>query len=167
MKSRLEDGYFDWLCNQIYGDEEHHKLLELLFEVPYEWTLPMDENRAKDGIWLRKEYCSDIGMEAFSLNFLGNCRMLEMLIALAIRIENDTMYDPDMGDRTSLWFWFMIGNLGLYDMDDESFNRDFVTQKLEKLQQNLFPLKKNSRGENLEISHRKDLWLMENFDFDE
>ena len=36
------------------------------------------------------------------------------------------MYDIDIGDRTSVWFWNMIDNLGLSDMSDAHFNQPYV-----------------------------------------
>ena len=70
----------------------------------------------------------------------GPCSVLEMLIALAIGCENYIMYDPDEGDRTDIWFWGMIENLGLDALDDWAFNyeefnaiiRRFLDRKYDK-----------------------------------
>jgi hypothetical protein len=45
-----------------------------------------------------------------------------MLVALALRCEENIMDDPDMGNRTGQWFWIMISNLGLGAMRDSRFN---------------------------------------------
>lgn len=62
--------------------------------------------------------------------------VLEMLIALSIRLEEHIMDDPEIGDRTGQWFWNMITNLGLGSMDDRKFNEnrveDIVTRFLER-----------------------------------
>lgn len=50
--------------------------------------------------------------------------MLEALVALAQDCENEIMYDPDEGDRTGVWFWEMIENLGLDGLDDWCFDED-------------------------------------------
>ena len=51
------------------------------------------------------------------------CSVLEMIIALAIRLEEHIMDDPDIGNRTGQWFWDMIVSLGLGSMDDSKFDK--------------------------------------------
>ena len=51
------------------------------------------------------------------------CSVLEMMIALAIRIEETMMDDPRYGDRTNQWFWLMMSNLGLKYMTDDVFDK--------------------------------------------
>lgn len=34
------------------------------------------------------------------------------------------MSDPDLGDRTSEWFWHMLSNLGLSKMNDSDFDKE-------------------------------------------
>ena len=54
------------------------------------------------------------------------CSVLEMMVALAIKIEEQIMDDPDIGNRTGLWFWKMIENLGLKNMRDAVIDTDYV-----------------------------------------
>lgn len=58
-------------------------------------------------------------------SYLDNrpCSVLEMIIALAIRLEEHIMDDPDIGNRTGQWFWDMIVSLGLGSMDDSKFDK--------------------------------------------
>jgi hypothetical protein len=56
----------------------------------------------------------------------GPCSVLEMMIALAIRCEENIMDDPNVGDRTGQWFWGMITNLGLGSMKDARFDIRYV-----------------------------------------
>jgi hypothetical protein len=51
-----------------------------------------------------------------------------MMIALSIRCEEDTMDDPDIGDRTGQWFWSMVVNLGLGSMNDAKYDRRYVEE---------------------------------------
>ena len=101
--------YFDWLVYQISPDyhmrERYSELLFALYSTEFFWALPRDINRAKDGLDLRKQYEREVGSE---IDIFGPCTCLEMMIALAIRCENELMYDPDFGDRTDQWFWMMI-----------------------------------------------------------
>jgi hypothetical protein len=48
-----------------------------------------------------------------------------MMVALASECE-ETMDDPNVGDRTGQWFWGMIVNLGLGSMADYNFDYDYV-----------------------------------------
>ena len=49
-----------------------------------------------------------------------------MMVALAIRCEENIMDDPSYGNRTGQWFWGMIVNLGLGFMTDSRFDEKFV-----------------------------------------
>jgi hypothetical protein len=86
----------------------------------------MDANRYEDGIDLRYRfgYAENIGSTLIA-DYLDDrpCSVLEMLIALSIRLEEHIMNDPAIGDRTGQWFWNMIANLGLGSMDDAKFDR--------------------------------------------
>ena len=58
--------------------------------------------------------------------------MLEMMIALALRCEEEIMDDPEIGNRTAQWFWLMITNLGLNGMSDDAYDRQLVTDVLNR-----------------------------------
>ena len=119
--------YFDWLVYQISPDyhmrERYSELLFALYSTEFFWALPRDINRAKDGLDLRRQYEQETGEGA---DVFGPCTCLEMMIALAIRCENELMYDPDFGDRTDQWFWIMIDNLGLDQFENDEFDKDEV-----------------------------------------
>ena len=114
----MNDAYFRWLIGLIgdeYIERNYQKLLNKLYSTDYIWELDYDKNRAADGLFLRRLFTQETGI------FVpddGHCKMLEMMIALARKAENDIMYDPDYGDRTGYWFWTMIQNLGLDVYDD-------------------------------------------------
>ena len=55
-----------------------------------------------------------------------------MMIALAMRMENDILHDDEYGDRTSQWFWMMIENLGLADEYDQFYREYYVQMTLDK-----------------------------------
>lgn len=136
--------YFEWIC-QLICDEypfkraSYARLLQFLYDAAFTYTLPMDENRAEDGIDLRYRF----GYENFYkrdevLKYLDNrpCSILEMMAALAIRCEEHIMDDPDIGNRTGKWFWEMLVSLGLEDMDDlrfdESRTRNIISRFLRR-----------------------------------
>lgn len=119
--SFIEDSEFDPTCYQL--------LLEKLYFTEFIPVIHRDENRLEDGIGLYSLYTKglDIPFDGPYITYHNNfCSILEMMIGLAKRIEDDIMYDPDEGDRTGFWFWVMIKNLGLLDSDDDNFNESYV-----------------------------------------
>ena len=129
----MDDAYFRWLIGLIgndYIEGNYQKLLHKLYFTDYIWELDYDRNRAADGLFLRKLFTKETGF--LSDPELQNrcCSMLEMLVALARKAEDDIMFNPDYGDRTSYWFWMMIQNLGLEIYDDGYWFEDEVDRIL-------------------------------------
>lgn len=87
-----------------------------------------DRNRAEDGVSLRYRFAAYYNIDEMdAMNALDEpCSILEMMIALAIRCEENIMDDPHVGNRTSQWFWGMIVSLGLGSMTDIRFDRSAV-----------------------------------------
>lgn len=104
--------------NHDYDDLLKH-LLEMDFDVVNEYPTDNDYNRVADGLALRNEYsfetCNFVPKDSYFERSILNhpCSVLEVLVALARRIENDFMYDPSEGDRTGLWMRVMLDNLGI------------------------------------------------------
>jgi len=139
IKDELTNRYFDWMYQLVaddrYLNSQHfyRKLFVALFDTEFVFTIPMDGNRAEDGVDLRYRFGREYGCEdALIERYLDDrsCSVLEMMIALSIRCEEHIMCDPDIGDRTGAWFWGMVESLGLTDMDDANFDRDFVEDTL-------------------------------------
>lgn len=126
MKNTTANEYFEWLvyivCDERYsGPITYWKLLRTLFYVEFTYTIPMDKNRAEDGIGLRYRFYLETNEKSID----EPCSLLEMMVALAIRCEN-IMDDPDVGDRTGQWFWSMINSLGLGTMSDDNYYEAYV-----------------------------------------
>lgn len=134
-KNELKNEYFDWMyrlvCNEKYYRRlSYRKLLKYLDSVEFIYTIGMDSNRAEDGIDLRYRFgYEQKHADPIITAYLDDraCSVLEMMVALAKRCEENIMDDPDLGDRTGIWFWIMVGNLGLRDMDDSCYNQSLVT----------------------------------------
>lgn len=129
----LEDLYFNWLydkicCNRAHDDISYRKILRLLFNIPFSFTMEMDANRAIDGIELRYHYDMDTNPDKLlATNYIkSTCSVLEMMYALAIRMENEVMDDARYGDRTNQWFWEMMKNLGLSMMTDDQYDEQIA-----------------------------------------
>ena len=122
--------YFDWLYERVCGKWEprslsFHRLLPFLFNEPFCPPCEMDACRAEDGLNLRFRFAqeSNIPYPKMLRNFGGaGCSILEMMVALAIRIEEHIMEDASAGNRVGQWFWNMVVSLGMAAMDDARFD---------------------------------------------
>ena len=131
FKDRINDDYFEWLCEVVDSKRfskhvSYRKLLMHLHNIEFTWFIPYDDNRADDGIMLRRKYALSHHDEELSDYISGPCSVLEMMAALAIRCEESIMDDTLFGNRTGQWFWGMIRNLGLSPMNDSNFDAEFV-----------------------------------------
>ena len=95
----------------------------------------MDANRAEDGIDLRYLFGDTNGHDPRLIAaYLDNhpSSVLEVMVALVRRCEVDIMSDPDIGDRTSDWFWAMISNLGLQHMNNNNYDEKSTNYKIQR-----------------------------------
>lgn len=135
--SDIENEYFNWLCGLMCGND-HFKatsftnLFSVLYDTIFTWFIPQDGNRAEEGSDLRYRFAVDnkYEHEYIDKNINGHCNVLEMMAALAIRCEENIMDDPQIGDRTTQWFWSMIGSLGLSSMYNSRFDPDYIDDVL-------------------------------------
>ena len=126
IMSSIELEYFSWLKDKVCGKQGHNydMLLNALHNVEYIFEYEMDSNRAADGYELRYRFGYECDYLRKDIEAISNyCSMLEMMVALAIRMEEDIMVNLEYGDRTGQWFWGMIRSLGLGKMTDHRFNQ--------------------------------------------
>lgn len=116
------------IYDKNYSNDTYNNLFMDLYTCDFTWsrTVPRDGDRAEDGLQLRQKLgFSDILQDK-------PCSVLEMLIALAIRIDNELMYSFDEGDRTVQWFWEMIVNMGLGSQNDYNYDAAYVNSCIER-----------------------------------
>lgn len=169
--------YYDWLVRIVSAGRFHRdnytKLLFALYSTEFYWTVKRDINRAKDGLDLREQYEIETGLYC---DEAGSCTVLEMLIALAIRCENEIMYayNSDLEDQTSRWFWMMVDNIGLGIYDDfcdfDSYEIDdiltrFMDRKYgSRFEFCPFPVENFVPGfEKMELVYQMNYYMKENF----
>lgn len=127
-QNELEKRYFDWMYRLVIPESQdisYRRLLTYLNSVTFYPLLSMDENRVQDGEDLRYHFGYEhryLSSEIGALLDHRPCSVLEMMVALAVRMENG-MKNPTYGDRTHHWFCEMLTSLGLRDMTDENFDR--------------------------------------------
>lgn len=143
FREEVINEYFEWMYSIVesvtpsHGGVtptflSHRKLLMHLHGTEFTFLIPMDENRADDGINLRYRFELESEYTDACRYLLGPCSVLEMMISLALRCEETIMDEPAVGNRTKQWFWEMINNLGLGAMTDDRFDRREVDDILER-----------------------------------
>lgn len=129
--TRLEHEYQDWLINIVVSNRydsriTYFKLLQHLNHIEFIYIIPRDINRAYDGLELRYRFAREMHDLSIEDRLQGPCSVLEMIIALALKCEEQIMDDPKYGNRTKQWFWGMIRNLGLGRCSDDRYDERFV-----------------------------------------
>ena len=124
--------YFRWIRQRLSFPEEKAALLHYLFCTPYLCHNPLDQNRAVDGLFLRRRFAGEKGyswrsVEGYFVHM--ECSMLEMMAALAIRCEDTIMHDDRFGDRTGKWFAYMLYSLGF---PPDGFDQDAAGDILDR-----------------------------------
>lgn len=165
------DDYGAWLLRRVgFHDDNYRLLMAELHNSPFEFFVDHDDNRAEDGISLRDEFGTKLGFRR--IEFDRECSVLEMLVALAIRIENEYIGDPE-DEHPELIFWEMVKNLGLDRCTDARFNETYVFNVLKKWIQrdfhknghgSIFPLRRSSRDQTkVEIWGQMNEYLSEKY----
>lgn len=143
---KILNEYFEWMyhlvCNgKHYTKVSYKRLLYFLNSVDFIPHLAMDENRMIAGKEFRYEFaaCNGYTNQYVEENLdIYDCSMLEMMIALSYRIEQQITTDNSYGDRTGQWFWSMIVSLGLGHMDDLHFNRQYCNDVMCRFMHNQY-----------------------------
>lgn len=143
MNSEVEERYFEWLTSRVCTPDKvvYSRLLSQLYDIDFRYTHALDANRESDGMDLRLIFADEESvphpvMEAIMSQ--KQCSVLEMMIALAIRCQNEYTgndYENEVGKAPYL-FWSMIQSMGLeYNVDDgysEEDTKFFVWRMLDR-----------------------------------
>lgn len=148
-------------------------LIKALFMKEFYWTVDKDENRSDEGKALRSIFCDECGYDDIPDEINGPCSVLEMMIALSRR-WNDEVSLSDDEDCSDVYFWEMIKNLGLEGCTDDKFDPEMVREKLDIFldrdypdngKGGIFPLRKSKESQkNIELWYQLQNYLMENYD---
>lgn len=160
LNFRYLDWIYDTVCNDKYSNRNTYRMLfEYLYNKEFYYILPMDGNRAEDGVNLRYRFGREEGYpDSVIASYLDNrpCSVLEMMIALSLRCEDHIMDNPDLGNRVGQWFWEMIVTLGLGHMNDQNFNRAYADEVIDIFLERKY--KRNGEGGLFKINDRtKDM----------
>lgn len=179
---QIELDYFEWLSDLVEGfdgDVSYLILLKKLHNIDAFALLKEDENRLEDGKNLRNIYFEDNGVHVRFVDCLcGPCSVLELLIGLAMRMD-DILYDPNEEDGVlARSFWEMIENAALDGLSDDEWgyhpnpdrlvkgfvnvllNREYPRKGL------LFPLKNRRKDcRKMELWYQMQEYLKENYGY--
>ena len=189
--------YLDFLKKLAGRGKVYGRLLEHLHWIDFYWFVPNDDNREVDGKQLRELYLDEFnawakgqqgnlkvknhGIEAeggptgsFSVPD-GPCTVLEMLIALAHRLEFD-LSGGKYERSVSECFWLLIDNLGLEWCKNAAFDHETAAVIDEKVRVllgrtydtdgagGLFPLNNPEKDQRkVEIWYQMSAWAIENY----
>lgn len=127
--------YLDWLesftIDPYYvegADPTYHYLIKTLWDIPFHGSIGNDDDRGADGIELRIRYddilAKKIGIDDNVMpqtrGIFGPCRVLEMLIALSMRMC-DICQDLVPNNSVSRWFWEIMVNVGFDYLSDDAW----------------------------------------------
>lgn len=174
----LQQDYFHWLCEMVHIDQEERSYWLIAKDLHNRIFTPIierDENRAMDGLELRDQFLENEWYSRGGEFENDECTVLEMLVALAQRMDFEMNNADDDYDRTAYWFWEMIDNLGLTDFDDESYidldGQTYVDKIIDDFVERnydyngaggIFPLRYCDRDQrNVEIWYQMSAYLYE------
>lgn len=181
----VEELYFEWLYNKIglrrglNPEKSYWLLAEQLHRKEFQWFVPNDDNRVADGLDLREEFSQDVQTWGDSVYIFEDVSTLEVLIALAKRIdfelEGSSVDDTGVG----VWFWRMLEHVGLDTYTDQYYMDNECADEIDHILDNiihrryyhngqggLFPLKNPQHDQRgVELWYQMSAWLLENGDF--
>lgn len=173
--NQTEYEYRNWLvslaCTLCEGFGDYHELFEYLYSREFVYTIPMDRNRAADGICLRDSFADTYGYLGIRDDLNMPCNMLELMISVADRCEKQFMSDAELGDRTGMWLYEMLSSLKLEDLTDGYFDYARARRAIDVLLAHSYC--RNGRGglftvKNRNVDMRKaEIWYQMNWYLDE
>jgi len=140
MKSK-RPGFFEdylyWLIGLVCDNDDRSSNYIALFNelqsIEFYWSIELDSNRSSDGMRLRELYSNETGRRLPECDINRPVSLLEVLVAIAMRCEDDIMHESALGDRTPKWFWGMMNNLGFNAENDDNIEPNYVQTKCEQL----------------------------------
>jgi hypothetical protein len=176
--TEVSNDYYVWLCELVGVDQitkSYWKLARVLFRKAFYWTVPNDDNRAFEAKNLREKFCEELDIEFVYDQFPEDVSMFELIIGLAYRCEY-IMSGQDDNMPMSDWFWKMVSNVDLTELDDDKFEEDDEDKVLEILDKivkrsykrngggGLFPLKHSKTDQRkIELWYQMSEYLVENY----
>lgn len=150
----LWDDYFQYLIWRC-GLQRMTKLTNvfaILHNIPFTYVLERDDNREEDGIDLREDYTPPNGydMKIIMDFYAKRCSVFEMLIGLAIRVDDEFIGDP-AEEHPEDFFIEMLENLGLTKFVGKRYREKDVINIVQRWLDRRFD--KDGRGSPFPVHH--------------
>ena len=127
MHSRnVEWEYLNWLSDKAGISvrsnpySSYDTLLRQLNTKEFVWSVPNDDNRIENGLYLRTHFLREFGGPEVS----GFCSLLEILIVLS---EKLAFQMSEENDEPGYWFHVILDNAGLLEFNDAHYFEDYTT----------------------------------------
>lgn len=164
--------YLIWRCG-IQNKRSYGRLFYILHNLEFDYVLERDDNRAEDGMELRDYYVIPDEYIYLSDRFMNRaCSVLEMLIGLAVRVDDEIIGDP-AEEHPEEFFWKMIKNLGLDKFKGNRYSENDVIYIVNRWMNrgfekdgrgSPFPIKYDTRDQrSLEIWDQMNSYINENY----
>lgn len=156
-EATIKKEYFEWLCSLVKAEKKYSMLWQKLHDMDFVWIVDRDENRAADGKYLRYIFMVDTAKdgaddaEEIEEILSGPCSVMEFLVGLARRIEDDIMESADLENRTYKWFHEMVGNLGLLYYDNKHYRDSEIDSIVHRFMSRKYS--KNGHGNIFSVGH--------------
>lgn len=155
MDEPIEEVYFNWLYSKVASVDiptpslTFFTLLRDLHSTEFVWLVSGDDNRAEDGLEIRKEFLTQAYLDQEPSWLSIPCSVLEMMLAFARRVE----FQTDMPSRE--WFWIFLNNLNLADLPDAADRdvniTDIVTEVMDQFLWRTY--REDGRGGMFPLNH--------------
>lgn len=133
----LRNEYFNWLCRQAMNNpkarDNMSKILEMLYTLEFQPLMKEDENRWIDGndIKYRFAWDNEYSYDYIDDNLIRRCSILELMVAMAYKIEDRYMAEMTGPSQASRWFFAMLDSLGLATMTNDNYDEEEVVRKID------------------------------------
>lgn len=141
--------YFAWLIYQVGGPEwwdDYTLSLMRLFDRKYYYVNPIDSSAYESGIGIRTDAIFD-NVDILSIPN-GEPSVLEVLIALSMKIDKNIMYSELNGNRAARWFDDIMTALNFKKPDGN------IDRQIDRFLEGKAQITKRLRFE----PHEKTLW---------
>lgn len=156
----IRNAYAGWLIGMAeeWCGPQYSALLRKFHSTPFRAILERDENRISDGKELRARFVEQSDKYTYQDMYLYleecPCSILELILALIIRCDEQIMWDPDAEPQGGKWFADILTSLELNNMTNENYDPDYVEFVLDRfVNRNYAP---NGRGGLFIIHYRDD-----------
>ena len=136
--------YLNWLIRTVQDTDGkaliHQKLIRQLHRTPFLVINKKDQSRENDGVDLRWRFKWETMRsydEIEDITYISDvpderCSLLEMMVALAFRADEDFTKRKNEKSTVPLIFWDMVRNLGLLEQTDNVYDPDEVARVLQR-----------------------------------